>query len=303
MSQAGRAPSLEVEVRPRWPYRLPRSSGGDGVLRSPRKGIACRLLHVDGQPVVVHAWEPGKDRVVVRASGADRDRLEVAVERMRFAIGVDEDFSEFRERFKRDPLVGPAISKRPWHRPRRRPWPWEALAWAVTSQLIEAFRAAAIQRRIVRRWGPRREMEDGVLRDVPSAALIAGRAPAELASMDLAASRALALIRCAKEVSAERVDLSSPSADLRLRRISGIGPWTLQCLGFGGRGDPDSLPAGDLAYVKLVGRLAGLGRRATVPEVEEFFAPYEPFRGLAGSFALVGWHKAIKKGPPLRIAA
>src|SRR5918996_1126247 len=209
MSQAGRAPSLEVEVKPPWPYRLPRSSGGDGVLRSPRKGIACRLLHVDGEP-------------------------------------VDEHFSEFRERFKLDPLVGPAISKRPWHRPRRRPWPWEALAWAVTSQLIEAFRAAAIQRRIVRRWGPRREMEDGVLRDVASAALVAGRAPAELASMDLAASRALALICCAKEVSAGRVDLHSPSADRRLRRISGIGPWTLQCLGFGGRGDPRPPPAGHL---------------------------------------------------------
>ena len=37
-------------------------------------------------------------------------------------------------------------------------------------------------------------------------------------------------------------------------------------------------------YIKLVGQLAGLGRRATVEEVEEFFAPYEPFRGLAGSW-------------------
>ena len=55
-------------------------------------------------------------------------------------------------------------------------------------------------------------------------------------------------------------------------------------LGLDGRGDHDSLPAGDLAYVKLVGRLAGLGRRAEIPEIEEFFAPYEPYRGLAGYF-------------------
>ena len=39
------------------------------------------------------------------------------------------------------------------------------------------------------------------------------------------------------------------------------------------------LPAGDLAYVKLVGRLAGLGRRATEEEVREFFAPYAPYAG------------------------
>ena len=39
------------------------------------------------------------------------------------------------------------------------------------------------------------------------------------------------------------------------------------------------LPALDLAYVKLVGRLAGLGRRATEEEVRDFFAPYEPYSG------------------------
>ena len=63
-----------------------------------------------------------------------------------------------------------------------------------------------------------------------------------------------------------------------------IGPWTVQCLGLFGRGDPDSLPAGDLIYLKLVGRLARLGRRATVEEVEEFYAPYAPFRGLAAAW-------------------
>ena len=58
-----------------------------------------------------------------------------------------------------------------------------------------------------------------------------------------------------------------------------IGPWTVQCLGLFGRNELDSLPAGDLAYIKLVGRLRGDGRRATIPEVEEFYAPYEPYRG------------------------
>ncbi len=66
-----------------------------------------------------------------------------------------------------------------------------------------------------------------------------------------------------------------------------IGPWTVQCLGLFGRGDPDSLPAGDLIYLKLVGRLARLGRRATVEEVEEFYAPYAPFRGLAATWTTI----------------
>ena len=180
---------------------------------------------------------------------------------MRFALGVDDDLSDFYRRFRREPLLGPLLRRRPHLRPRRRPWPWEALAWAVTNQLIEAVRAARIQRRIVRRWGPRLGEGPATLRDVPCAAVIAGRAPAELESTDLAARRAIALREVARDVAGGRCDPSDPASDARLLARRNIGPWTVQCLGLHGRGDPDSLPAGDLAYLKLVGRLAGLGGR------------------------------------------
>jgi 3-methyladenine DNA glycosylase/8-oxoguanine DNA glycosylase len=289
--------------------------------------VVSRLLHVAGRAIVVHVWQPTVDAVRFRAAPADgadargdSDRLELAVERMRFAVGVDEDLSGFYDKFRCDPLVGPAVRARPWHRPRRRPLPWEALAWAVTEQLIEASRAGQIQRRIVARWGrkldpvvPGREAEEaaggvsawegpGPLRDVPDAQALAGCAPAELAAMDLSPARSLALVKCAREVAGGRAQLDSADCEPRLQRISEIGPWTLQCLGFHGRGDPDSLPAGDLAYVKLVGYLARLGRRATVEEVEEFFAPYVPYRGLAGSFALGYWARSMGAGPPPRSA-
>ncbi|MGI9081528.1 MAG: hypothetical protein ACR2FZ_04505 [Thermoleophilaceae bacterium] len=39
----------------------------------------------------------------------------------------------------------------------------------------------------------------------------------------------------------------------------------------------------DLAYLKLVGKLARLGRRATEEEVRAWFAPYGEFAGLAGT--------------------
>ena len=38
--------------------------------------------------------------------------------------------------------------------------------------------------------------------------------------------------------------------------------------------------------MKLVGQLAGLGRRATEEEVRDFFAPYEEHAALAGIYAL-----------------
>jgi DNA-3-methyladenine glycosylase II len=278
------------------------------------------MLHVEGSPVFVRAWQPAADRVVLRAQSLDpgavtrpiaaeesvpagRAQLELAIERMQFVLGVDHDLGEFHRRFRRDPLVGPLIRRMPDFRPRLRVWPWEALAAAVVGQLIEAQRAITIERRIVGRWGPRLGEGREALRDVPAAAIIAGRAPAELAAMDLAPNRAAALRRVAKVVAGGRCRLDSAAADKRLLAISQIGPWTVQCLGLFGRGEMDALPAGDLGYIKLVGRLGGLGRRASVAEVEEFYAPYEPFRGLAGALTLAGLHRTVAQGPPLRFAA
>jgi 3-methyladenine DNA glycosylase/8-oxoguanine DNA glycosylase len=298
-----RPAALDVEIRPPWPYRLPTGGGGDAVMRV-RRGVVTRFMHVEGRPAVVRAAQRRDGAVLMRAeadTGEDRER---AIERMRFALGVDDDYSDFYETFRADRLLGSAIRQRPWHRPRRRPWAWEALAWSITKQLIESGRAAAIQRRMVFRWGASRVDTSGLtLRDVPTPGLIAGRSPAELAARDLSPGRALAMIRAAREVAERRVDPGDPRDDRRLLAIREIGPWTIQCLALYGRAEPDSLPAGDLGYIKLVGRLAGLGRRATIEEVEEFFRPYEPFRGLAGDFMLFAHHKAIAKGPPLRLAA
>jgi DNA-3-methyladenine glycosylase II len=310
----------EAEVRPPSPYRLPRGSA-DRTLRV-RGGVATRLLHVDGSPVLVRAWQPARDRVRFRAEAiepeqvfrpqiemrpcpgpAGRQQLEQAIEAMRRALWVDVDLSDFHRRFRRDPLVGPLIRRLPGFRPKGRPWPWEALAAAVVGQLIEAKRAALIERRIAGRLGPRLGEGRGALRDVPGPTAIAGRAPAELESMDLAGKRAVALRLLARDVAAGRCRIENPKGDQRLLAMTQIGPWTVQCLGLFGRNELDSLPAGDLGYVKLVGRLNGGGRRATIPEVEEFYAPYEPYRGLVGCLTLAGLYRLVSQGPPMRLAA
>jgi DNA-3-methyladenine glycosylase II len=309
---------LEAEVRPPSPFRLGRGSA-DRTMRV-QGGIATRLLTVDRAPVLARAWMRGPGRVAFRAEAVDpatlkipvpcdeprwagRAELATAIERMRFAVGVDEDMSAFHQRFRRDPLVGPIIRRRPDFRPHRRPWPWEALAQAVCGQLIEASRAAVIERRIVGRWGARLGEGRDALRDTPPAALIAGRAPAELQSMDLSGGRSVALRKLAVAVAVGRCDIGSAESDARLLAIPEIGPWTIQCLALFGRGDMDALPAGDLGYIKLVGHLANLGRRATVPEVEDFYAPYKPYRGLVGSLTLGGLHRMVSEGPHLPLAA
>jgi DNA-3-methyladenine glycosylase II len=258
--------------------------GRDGLLRR-RGGAVVRLVHAEGEPVVVAA-AAGRGGVRVHAKGRTRGGALAAIDRMRFALGVDHDLAEFHARFRQDPLLGPLIKRRPWLRPRRHPEPFEALAWAVCEQLIESRRAADIQRAIVRRYG--RRSDCGKFRDGPSAEAVAARAPAELEACGLSAGRAAALVRCAREVAAGRADLTveHEPAWRRLRTIPGIGAWTVEKLAFEGQGRDDQLPAADLAYIKLVGALAGLGRRATEDEVRAFFEPYAPFAGIAGWYLL-----------------
>lgn len=273
---------IERDIRPPGIWRMP-SPGRDGLLRRRHGGLA-RLLHHGDEPVVVQV-RVASDAVRLRAEASSRTAAAWGLDRMRFALCLDHDLRPFQRRFARDPLLGPVIHRRPWLRPRRSPEPFEALAWAICEQLIETERAWAIQRRIVWRFG--RRSRCATLRDSPSAATIAGRAPAELEACDLSAGRALALVKAGREVTAARADLTrhEPSWE-RLRRIPGIGAWTLEKLAVHGQGRDDQLPAGDLAYLKLVGSLAGLGRRASEDEVRAFFEPYAPYGALAGIYAL-----------------
>jgi 3-methyladenine DNA glycosylase/8-oxoguanine DNA glycosylase len=203
---------------------------------------------------------------------------------------VDQDLREFYDRFRSDPLIGRAVRTQPQLRVYGRPDPFEALAWAICEQLIESERAASIQRMLTWRLG--RRCERTGLRDAPEAAVLSRVSPARLESFGLSGLRSLTMVRAAREVASGRVDLSDPEHERgwrRLRAIAGVGSWTIQKLALGGQGRLDQLPAGDLAYLKLVGRLLHGGNpraRATEQEVEEFFAPYAPWAGLAGAYAL-----------------
>lgn len=260
----------------------------DGVWRR-RGGVLERLVVVGGACVVVRAAQPEADRVVLGAWADTCGSAAAALDWVRWALGVDDDLRPFHEAFRRDPLVGASVRRRPWLRVTRRPV-FEALAWAVCEQLIELVRAAAIQRRIAGALGPRCAATG--LRAAPGAAALARCSPARLEGWGLAPRRALTLARVAREVAGGRVDLADPDHErvwARLRTLPGVGSWTVACLALHGQGRYDVIPAGDLGFRKLLGRLDNGGNpTARVDEavVRERFAVYGAWAGLAGAHAM-----------------
>jgi 3-methyladenine DNA glycosylase/8-oxoguanine DNA glycosylase len=283
LAPVGLPVAAAVEVRPPWPYALPISSM-DGLVR--RRGtVVERLVHVGAEPVVLRAAQPAPDRVVLAALCAEPLAAAWALDRFRFALAVDDDLRPFHDAFRRDPFIGPAVRRNHRVRVRRRGDPWEVLQSAITEQLIEYERAIEIQRRMIAVLGRR----CAHLRDAPGADRIAATAPALLASMDLAPRRAQLLRAVAREVAGGRIDLYDPHHErlwARLRSIPGIGRWTTEMFALHAQGRLDVVPAADVGYLKLVGRLV-TGRpkaRADEDGVREFFDRYDGWRGLAAEY-------------------
>ena len=85
------------------------------------------------------------------------------------------------------------------------------------------------------------------------------------------------------------------AAARRLLAIRDIGPWTVEMLALHGFGRHDVVPAGDLGFLKIVGRLT-TGHpqaRAEEAEVREFFAPYGEWKGLAGEYLATRWASGL----------
>jgi 3-methyladenine DNA glycosylase/8-oxoguanine DNA glycosylase len=283
-----------VEVTPPWPFQMPRWLGMDRLNRR-RDGVLHRLLHIDGQLVHLRVAVLASGNVLFGARGA---YPEAAITAMRRALGVDQDLRDFHRTYRDDPLIGAAVRKKPTLRVIGRPDPFEALAFAIIAQLIEYEQAAAIQRRIIRVLG--RHDDASGLDDFPDAATLAASTTARFESFELSAARARALRRVAIEVARGSVTLD-PAADAaameegwrRLRMIPGIGSWTVESLALTGQGRLDQLPAGDLGYLKLVGRQLSGGdpfARAEETEVRALFERFGEWKGLAGHYAL---HSAL----------
>jgi AraC family transcriptional regulator of adaptative response / DNA-3-methyladenine glycosylase II len=221
-------------------------------------------------------------RVVIRASD------EAAVEQARFLLALDEDTSEFHRRFSADPLLGPSTRALRGLRPLRKATVAHAALRAVAGQLVQAGKARAIERAVIRACGV----------DPPTQHALASLSAAELVSCGLAASRAATLARLVRELDLESLREQETSVALaRLARVRGVGPWSVGVIALRGLGRYDVGLVGDLGLVKLLAALRG--RWPEPGETAVLLEPYGEWQGLASVFLLAGLKRRLVPGADL----
>jgi 3-methyladenine DNA glycosylase/8-oxoguanine DNA glycosylase len=265
--------AVVAQIRPRGLYSLQLSTGSEHwSARLPEGGEARAHQASDGS-------------VTVRAPSAD------GVELARFMLALDDDTREFVRRFRDDALLGPSIRSLPGLRPPRLATVAHATLRAICGQLIEARRARAIERRIIRLTGGGAPTREG----------LAALAPVALRREGLATPRASTLIRLSRSIDLEGLRAhSTPIVLERLTREPGVGPWSVGVIALEGLGRYDHGLVGDLGLVKLVSSI----RRRWVEgwETAEVLAPYGEWQGLACTYLMVGWRRGLVPGANADVA-
>ncbi|HEY1513662.1 MAG TPA: hypothetical protein VGF66_07905 [Gaiellaceae bacterium] len=281
---------VRAELRPKGPYSL-RLSGrhASDATRVVSAGTYRATIRVGEQLERVHALQRPDGRIVVAAES------DAGVDHVRFALGIDDDHSEFLQRFAADPLIGESVKQLRGLRPMRTGTVAQSLLRAVAGQLIQASRARQIERTIVRATTP----ELGGLHAPPTCADLAHYSPAQLARLGLGARRAGALIRLCRTHELERLK-ALPTAKIvaRLTRERGLGPWSVGVVCVEGLGRYEFGLYRDLGLAKLASAL--WGRWVEAEESDQLLAPYGEWSGLASVYLLAGYARGFV---PLPLAA
>jgi 3-methyladenine DNA glycosylase/8-oxoguanine DNA glycosylase len=275
--------TVTARIRPAGPYSLSLTAqGANDATRVWRDGV-LRAVVGDEQ---ASAAQLRDGTVVVQGPS------EASVEGLRWLLAVDDDHSEFLRRFKNDKLLRGPISHLQGKRVLRVGTVAQSLLRALCGQLIEAWRARALEKRIIQSLA----QSVGDLHAPPDCTTLARCAPAELRALGLHARRGATLARLCRSLELERLrDHPSSVVAERLGRERGLGAWSVGVICLEGLGRPEYGLVGDLGLVKL--HIALEGRWVEGHETAALLAPYEEWAGLASVYLMAGFARGLVPVP------
>jgi AraC family transcriptional regulator of adaptative response / DNA-3-methyladenine glycosylase II len=134
---------------------------------------------------------------------------------------------------------------------------FEIAVRAVVGQHVSVPNARMILSQIAERFGTKTTAPHGLTRTFPCAATFSRLPVSALQAMGITQTRAGAIVALASEVASRRIMLE-PAAPLddtlhALRRIRGLGEWTVQYIAMRSLGWPNAFPEGDAVLKKQLG--------------------------------------------------
>jgi 3-methyladenine DNA glycosylase/8-oxoguanine DNA glycosylase len=256
-------------------------------------------LTARGASDATRVWRNGVLRAVVGGRQASATQLrdatillrgpnEESIERLRWLLAVDADHTEFLRRFRKDKLLRGPISHLQGKRVLRVDTVAQALLRALCGQLIEAWRARAMEKRIIRKLS----QPVGDLYAPPDCETLGRASPAELRALGLHARRGATLARLCRSVELERLkELPSATVSERLERERGLGAWSVGVVCLEGLGRSDYGLVGDLGLVQLMIELEG--RWVEGHETAALLEPYGEWAGLASVYLMAGFGRGL----------
>lgn len=268
-------PDAETVVTPASPIDLPQTlwpvAHGSGdptiriapgeawrAMRTPTGPATVRLV-AGGAEIRVQAWGPGADWAAGNAAA------------LVGALDVPEALVPVHR------LIGELVHRHPGLRLPRTNRPFEALLPAICEQKVTGVEARAAYRGIVRAYGDAAPGPGG-LRLPPDKLVLASLPYFAFHRFGLERRRADVIRRAA--ALAPRLDGLAPAdAAILLRRVPGIGPWTVAEVARVAFGDPDAVSVGDYHIPSLVAWALAGERRADDARMLQLLEPYHGQRG------------------------
>ena len=281
----------EIVVRPRGPYSLALSVrlAGDATRRVDEGLLTARCCGA-----VARAWQLPDGTVTIRSES------EEAAEKLRWALALDDDHSEFLRRVADDPLLGRTSRLLRGLRPVRTATVAQALLRAACGQLIDSKTARSLERRVIRALQSRAVAATG-LSEPPTTSALAAVAPFALRRLGLHERRGAAIVRVCRGLELERLhDLATEAVVRRIERERGLGPWSAGVVCLEGLGRFEHGLVGDLGLVKLLRALRG--RPVEAWETAELLEPYGEWAGLASVYLLRGFSRGLVPLPAVSAA-
>jgi AraC family transcriptional regulator of adaptative response / DNA-3-methyladenine glycosylase II len=281
---------LEVAERPRGPYSFALSArlSGDATRRF-RDGVLTAAVEVDGRAELAQARQQPDGLMRLRGTS------EEGISRLRAALALDDDHTEFLVRFREDARLRRAVRHLRGLRVVRVQTVAHALLRALCGQLVDWKTSRQLERRIVAAVTP----TVAGLHLPPTTRDLARLSPAELRALGLHARRAATLVRICRSLELERLrDVPTRAVAERLGRERGLGPWSVGVVCLQGLGRPEAGLVGDLGLIKLCAALHG--REAGPEDTAALLAPYGEWAGLASVYLLAGFGRGLV---PLPVSA